>query len=352
MKTPLVVSSQILKIWENSLHRYSRGVRTFKDILEQHRTATIGLWRSYNGERSALGRAPITDVRIVGPYLLGFHISNFARISSLLERAKSRGLQAPKDATRVQMIDLGCGTGAASLAFLNSFSKEKFELQIELLDRSRHLLKCAEEQILEFNKDVKVKSLQCEVTEPKALHLHRKWIERDCHLNILIISYLWNELATHPKKRGALYESLVAWGACPRPTWLAVAEPSTETSARAVMQLRNYLCEDGWQVLYPCPASNQCPMGTGDRDWCYSEFDYESPKMTLPIEKMLGVSRSRLGTASYILVNKAYQMAKSKSLAVAVGHPVLGQNRQLLVCNGETLSKQKDRQDLLRGESL
>lgn len=345
------MNSKMLKLWESSLYKYSRGVRTFKDVMAQHRNTTIALWRSYNGERSSLGRTPVTDVRIVAPYLLGFHLSNLSRVIGLLERAQLRGLKISSNTQKVQVIDLGCGTGAATLGLIEQLKLQSLELKIELIDRSRHLLKCAEEQISQLAPKCKVRTLQREITEPQALQLHSKWQAQKVDLSVLMISYVWNELAAHPRKRALLYEALMSWVRCEHPTWIVVTEPSNEESAQSTLQLRNYLCEDGWQIVYPCPSSKPCPMGNGQRDWCYSEFAYESPKIVQPIEKMLGVSRTRLGSSAYVFVNPAYK-EKWKSGEVVVGHPLQGTQRQLLVCDGEKLRKQKDQPELMRGQDL
>lgn len=314
------------------------------------------IWRIYTQERRQLGRLPVTDARLVGPYLLGFHLPNVARVKGVWERSLQRGLTLPQGPGSISIIDMGAGTGAASLATFEALrslaAEEHFEF--ELIDRSRHLVQCAANLAKRLAPKAKVKSLTKALNDPQTDHLLAKWFHRSVRLNILCLGYVWNELSPHPRARGHLLETLNAWSQCESPTWLLITEPAAEEGAKKALELRDLLVRMGWQAMYPCLQSNSCPMSAQNRDWCYSELPFKKPPEQVEVEKILGVSRATLGSAAYLFLNgKAAKGIKplGSQFRTLVGRPTGSSGETILMlCDGLNLDRKSGQTKLSKGE--
>ncbi len=339
--------------WKKAVIKYSPGCRDFKQALEKNRNSLLRIWQSYTRQVGGIGRLPLTDASFVAPYLIGFHLSNWARVYGTFIRAQSRGLKLPTGPGPVRLIDLGCGTGAASQGALIALSSPKgdIDFELELIDRSRYLIEAAKSFVNELWPKTQTRSLNKSLEHEATHKLHRVWQSRPARLNVLLMSYVWNELSSNPRTQSRIISQLHSWSMCKVPTWLVVNEPAAEAGARKAIALRDHLVEEGWGLAYPCPSANFCPMTSAGRDWCYSEFTMSKSPEQLATEKILGVSREVMGSASYIFLNPAAAKAytKTKNESVVVGFPREGERQLLLTCDGEKLLKGKSVGSPLRG---
>ncbi|MGE0764312.1 MAG: small ribosomal subunit Rsm22 family protein [Bdellovibrionales bacterium] len=353
MTPPISIPKNIVDLWQQAVLNHSPRCRNFKTALELHRANLLLIWQIYTQQRRELGRLPFTDARLVGPYLLGFHLPNVARFLGLLQRSLNRGLALPQGPGPIRVIDLGAGTGAGSQAVflaLRSQAEEK-DFEFELVDRSRHLVQAAQQMLEELAPKAKAQSLSKALDDPQTNHLMQRWQSRPARLNILCLGYVWNELSSNPRLRGHLLETLHSWAQLETPTWLLLTEPAAEASARGALRLREILIDMDWQILYPCLKTDRCPMGSDGRDWCYSEFEFKKPELQLEIEKILKVSRATLGSAAYTMINLSAVKAcgpRPKDQLTVVGRPP----SQLLLCDGSELQKQNSAAQLSKGELI
>lgn len=357
MTPPIMLPKKFIELWERAILKHSPRCQNMKMALELHRNNLRLIWQVYTQDRKVLGRLPFTDVRLVAPYLMGFHLTNVARFVGLIDRALQRGLGLPPAGHGpVRVIDLGSGTGAASQAAyltLNKLLDDK-EFEFQLIDRSRHLVQCGEQMLQEMAPTATVRTLAKPLNDPKSDFLINKWLSKPSRLNILCMGYVWNELSPNPRLRGHLLEMMYAFSRNESPAWLFLSEPAAEQSARSTLRLRESLVDMGWQAIYPCLKSVQCPMGPDGRDWCYSEFEAKKATTQIEIEKILQVSRSTLGTAAYALVNPAaakYFKSTASGRRTVVGRPI-GENNgaELLLCNGSEIDRKPSTDKVNKGD--
>lgn len=350
MTSPQKFPDEILRAWEKAVVQASPRCRGFQEALKSQRENLQFLWKAYTKERTDLGRLRLTDARLVAPYLLGFHLSNWAKTAGVFQRSFAKDLTIPKGTGPIRIIDLGCGTGAAAQAawWALHHHEKNLPLQIELVDRSRHLVQSGQNQILELAPKADVRTLAKALDHPIAKKVHDQWIQQSgLRLNVILLSYVWNELRKNPRGQQYLGSQLRRWSSSAVPAWLCVVEPATEVSARGAMELRDHLVQSGWQAIYPCPTSHRCPMGSRGRDWCYSEFSFEKSNSMSQVDKILGVSRNIMGAAGYLFVNPAAisKMAPLKVRPVVVGHPT-GASASTLICDGQRIDRAKPSEGL------
>lgn len=351
----LKIPGPFLSAWEKCLLKRSPKCRTFSEALWYNKQPLQVVWETYTQKRKSLGRLPFTDVKLVAPYLLGFHMGNWARMAGLISRSLSRGLQLPDGEGPIRILDLGCGTGAGSLAALYHLQKMApgAQLQFELVDRSRHLLEAAEEMLKSLEKTAQVRTLNKSLDDQQTQVIFSKWLQKPARLNIVLLGYVWNEFSNLPRMRQLLKQNLQKWSQSSTPTWLFITDPAAEASAKEGQNLRADLIDLGWNSCYPCLNSNACPMIAEGRDWCYSEFEYEKPYQQIEIEKKLKISRLTLGSAAYGFINKASRATtplENKDRIVVVGRPTQDRHQLgLLMCNGSEIIKTGSKNPHLRG---
>lgn len=124
---------------------------------------------------------------------------------------------------------------------------------------------------------------------------------------------------------------------------LLIVEPSTQTRARKLMELRAKLMAEGYSVLAPCTHELACPLLThSNRDWCHQRCHWEAdvPSYWEGLESHLPM-KNRTLTYSYLLVSRkevteSTHLTQSKYLGRVIGDtlPERGKVRQM-ICRNE-----------------
>jgi ribosomal protein RSM22 (predicted rRNA methylase) len=346
---PVALPPKVILAWKNSLLSRNPRARHVDDVIKYEAQDLRELWQTYTTGRKNLGRLKSTMPNFVTPYLLGFHLMNVARFIGVWQRAFDRGLKARlKGQKSVRLIDVGCGTGAGALAALFVLRQNGVEIEeIELFDRSRHLLDCAEEMLNEVAPEIKRRAAKHTIESLDLRALTERWQRKGGGLKVVCMGYLWNEISPNPRARRAMYHLLKAVQGS-GDALFAMVEPAAEQSARESIWLRDEMVNEGWGIEYPCPRSELCPMTSDGRDWCYSEFEIDRTKEMQRVEKILGVSRHTAGCAGYVFSSSKNQSVKSQPSAkpspssrVVVGRPITGRDERILVCDGTSLSSHK-----------
>ncbi len=341
-------------------------------LLKDHRSDLVQLWEAFTTERSEVSRYLMDPKREAMVYLLGFHLSNQARVEGALQRVENRsGLLSylKKQSGALRLLDLGCGTGALSLSTVHELREEssKLGLSVELVDKSQAFLEAAVyglEQLLPAQQVITRRQKLDEYLsrELSAGPSDDGWVWYQ-------LGYVWNEIAHNPKTMQLLLRFLEA-GLTKGRRIITLIEPANQDLSRATISLRNELLERGYRVLYPCPHQDSCPMLERTRDWCYSEFIWERPPLMREVDRMLKIDRHRIGCSAYVFASPdvavSLQTQKAtRSESIVVGRP-LTQTRsknsrefEYLLCTPEGLSKQKPEpasdggvNELLRGQTL
>lgn len=334
----IILSNRLIDVWKKSViasGRLPRGTNPkeltekeqFKLIAGGEKGAVAELWDIYNQERERLGRAVLNPKRQTVGYLLGFHLANMARFNILWKRLRQRiDIDLLKTIAKNGLVihDLGCGTGAFSLALADILMREglsKKTFNIELYDQVAAFLEAAEFGLKELIPEVKVNAHRQKLGD-KAIPVkgnEEGWV------NIYGLGYVWNELHRNPRAKQSLLASLNVPLEKNKPALIFVFEPGSETQSRDAMGLRDSLVEMGFIPLYPCPTAHLCPMLERPKDWCYSEGPWQVPEEQKKIDQFLRIDRKRIGGSMFVFATPDLAeefSAPFDEMKIVVGRPV------------------------------
>jgi SAM-dependent methyltransferase len=305
------------------------------------------LWFTFTQERQLLHKGLLNHKGYAMAYLMGFHLANCARTFGLLQRLMARqtgpsalgqmSRQFPlrklvREYAKVQIVDLGCGTGALSQALLAATGDAAGQCYPSLVDNAGVALDLARELLVE-SQNLTINKCHLE-NLPMSRYLF------DPGLTIIGLSYVWNELIRNPKAERKLMDYLLR--AKEKDTLIMILEPAQQHASRKIMALRDSLVANGFSSIYPCVADAPCPMLKRKRDWCYSEFTWNRPDSVVQVDRYLEIDRQNLAATGIVLCSPSMRQAfkRPDGRAVVVGRPLNKQGfEEYLLCKGDTLSK-------------
>jgi len=172
----------------------------------------------------------------VAAYLVTRMPATYAAAAAVLSEVRARTA-----APIASVLDIGAGTGAASLAARAAFPLARLTLcepDPAFAQAARELLPEALWQPSDF-------------TSPAPFPAH----------DLVVAAYSLGEVPTP----AALEAALRMWEAAR--VALAIVQPGTPAGFSLVRQVRDRLLTAGAHMLAPCPSSAACPMR--DPDWCH-----------------------------------------------------------------------------------
>lgn len=309
-----------------------------KAIFQINKASIHELWEVYTQRREELSRKLINNRAYTVSYLLGFHLANVARATELFTRSNKRHhwnkltAKAP-----VRLYDIGCGTGAMSIAYLQSAKAS----EVFLYDGSGPLLDAARfmhEQLKTQN----VRTSRREIEE-----LDPKWFQSENPetIHVYLLGYVWNELGRNNPAKRRLMDLFTGHVKRGEKCLLFIAEPALEYMSRPTMELRDIICASGYSALYPCPHSGACPMLERPKDWCYTEGSWQRPDIAVWIDSKLDLDRGRHAGTMFAFASPATGLRSDKN-PVVVGRPVREEGKErykgffdYLVCGEEGIAK-------------
>lgn len=143
-------------------------------------------------------------------------------------------------------LDVGSGTGGATLACINNFSFNK----VVCYERELSMVNCAKNLLSDFTEEFNINWEQKDILSSK---LNEKF-------DMVISSYVLNEFDDENRLAAA------------KKLWditnniFVVIEPGTPEGFRQIKQIREALIKEGALVFAPCTGSNECPLPKND--WC------------------------------------------------------------------------------------
>ena len=200
------------------------------------------------------------------------------------------------------MIDLGCGSAAAALGFLEvaPFSA------VELVDHSHDITTLAKrlvEQSIPSERDAKRPTMKISSAQQSLELFKSPRLAADApdvasdDQTLVILSYVLTEAHS-----AATLERLLLRN--PKLEAIAILEPSTSEDARRLQALRPLLIKHGFNLWAPCTHEKECPLlKDSDRDWCHDRLIPQVPSWWKEIEAGLPM-KNRTVTVSYLLARK------------------------------------------------
>lgn len=199
--------------------------------------------------------------------------------------------------------DIGCGSAAASLGFLEALrdKRQPAPESLELTDHSSEVTAIAKRIVMASN-------LQPKEVTTAAQSLN--FLKRE-NLNsgsLLILSYVLTESA--PRALQNLLNRM------PNLEAVAILEPSTSQDARRLQALRPILLDLGFHLWAPCTHSKECPLlKDSDRDWCHDRLVPKLPTWWHELESKLPM-KNKTVTVSYLLARRRIRPAHSPEVRV------------------------------------
>lgn len=315
-------------------------------IIKAAQNELLTLWETYNTDREAMGRLPLSQRSTILAYLIGFHLPGSARMSLVWKRLTERFDLGPLQTGKWVFQDIGCGTGAMSHT-LRHLVEHKDTLW-HLSDARGGFLDAANLVIGEAE-NVKTHRSTIEALKPEYFRL------REGETGFYLAGYVWNELQKNPKARRTFMNVILGPLKRDESQFTIILEPANERPARLAMQLRDELTAAGLVPVYPCPHSQGCPLVEKPKDRCYTDGGWNRPPEVKQLDRILGTDRTRIATAAYIFATPRAAESirpRRKMRAVTIGIPTIGPNvgpstkRIRLLCTPEG---QISRQDYFPG---
>ncbi len=346
-KTPI---DPLRKSWLNTLKELGKlprgqagkqalkGDAYVKALFLTNKKNILDLWEIYTQHRDELSRKMLSGRSFSVAYLLGFHQANIARMQTLVNRSNDRchWIKSLKNQS-VHVFDFGCGTGALSAVMsqlLNPDSTTLYDESGPLLDAAKLIHKGLD------SKNVRGFQLNLSTLKPE-------WFipkEKD-DVHIYLMGYVWNELARNKPAIRRLADIFASHEKNGEKALLFIVEPAVEDLSRDTMALRDSLTSLGYQALYPCPHSQDCPMLERAKDWCYSEGTWVRDSLLEWIDRKLDINRSTHAASMFAFASSAMGL-ESKETSVVVGRPVKTSklerykgHYELLICNADGIDK-------------
>jgi len=205
----------------------------FKEVSERYRGEKIGkslLNRDEEATAYALSRMPATYAAVFS-----------AMLQTLATITKEIELKT--------LLDIGAGTGAATLAVAEQISVEKIiclEREDAMINLGKNLFSSSNKKVVQEAEWKKLDLMQDEVLETA---------------DIVVVSYMLNEL--DEMSRLQLVEKL--WKQTNQ--ILLIVEPGTPKDFQNMMRIKNFLIEKEAKIIAPCSQEKGCALPK--EDWCH-----------------------------------------------------------------------------------
>ena len=364
----------ILSSWFRTLKEVARKPRfvTMDDpdnvflesLIEQERRNVAQLWEAFTVERGNLPRYLQDPKKQTSAYLIGFHLPNVARAVLTLLRSDRRihlGSVLRKNFKKATVVDLGCGTGAITQAWLQ-FLPRDCEVNVSLVDTQGAFLDAAKSNARYQSPEENIKSAKM----PIESFFDKVNFKKNEGLLVISMGYVWNEIQKNPKARVKALKWIESH--MHLPMIFHIHEPANQMLARDAMEMRDFLCEIGFNPIYPCLSNAPCPLLERTKDWCYSEGKFHSPRWMQKLDKYVGIDRQTINTTAFMFASQPFaELVKkhNKNLGVVVGRPTLKMQKKVprsrkqyyhLLCTGDSLEKgsiiKRPDQEILRGKTV
>jgi ribosomal protein RSM22 (predicted rRNA methylase) len=263
-----------------------------------------GLSSLFTVARDHLGQDYLADPILRRAYMLYFLPVNQAKAKSVLAEIP------PPPQRPLRLLDLGCGPGAGSLAFLEYLSTIGVRnpgIDLLAIDRSRDALRDLEALWTDVCGTLQfafAPRLQLQTLDLERPGRDAPW--KRTLFDIIVVSNVLNELfrdkqdATGRRMKliGQLLDALAPDGS------LILIEPALRETTRSLHEMRDQLLVLGKATVYsPCLHERPCPALVNPEDWCHEERPWSPPAFVAEIDREVGFIKDAL-KFSYVVMRK------------------------------------------------
>lgn len=192
--------------------------------------------------------------------------------------------------SQLNVLDLGCGTGAFSLALIHwlsnwrkaapltigGLSRSRFTtLEITLVDQGRGILNLAKSNLKAYADSV-LQGVELKLsTKPDGVEAFMNQEEKAGHYSLVLGGMMLNELNLLGPRRAHSKAIHLAQGlvTITKPGGVvALVEPGTRKGYMNIMAMREQIGRG--DILYPCPHKLKCPLwGAEVKNWCHANLN-------------------------------------------------------------------------------
>lgn len=259
-------------IGKNSTSLYNRAMRLndiLPDLLYQFKS-DLELVQSIGeiSHKFTLDRENIQDYlndpKLVSAYAAFYGLTNIPKLESILKWLPPAWIDQLRTC---DFIDLGAGPGTFSLAWKNLGGAGEF-YQIESSELMRkQALKIWQSRF------------------PDVLRQSSRWDWESKNERLLFFGHSANEM--EEKVITSYIEKI-------KPDHILFIEPGTKSFFPKMLNIRDYLLANQFNVLYPCPKALECPMRHSDKDWCHQFIHVKQEPEIERISQMVKLDRKLL----------------------------------------------------------
>lgn len=210
-------------------------------------------------------------------------------------------------------IDIGAGTGAATLAIAETLEEENIKLKkIDCLEREKAMSKLGETLL----KTSTIKALS--QVNWHDFDLNTSEVANLPKADIVITSYMLNEFAEN--KVLEVVDKL--WNMTNN--ILLIVDPGTPKDHERLIKIKNHLVQNGGNIVAPCLCQKGCKISKGD--WCHFVCRVERTK--LQKEAKGGVVPYEDEKFTFLAISKKeYNLPEDKAkMGRVIRHPIIKTN--------------------------
>lgn len=276
------------------------------------------LQRGLTGQRELAGTLYMEDSLLLGAYLMYYWPVSYVQTCMTITEL------VPRTCKNSRILDLGCGPGPVSAAFLDAGATS-----VTLVDSSPTALALAEKLLETFtapsgnaasgdrmkthrqNPDRMDSGGRNTSGRTEASPIHIK----TCRADLLagepipkgpydyivashLVNELWNDDPDPASSRLSFLDSLV--GNLAPEGILLISEPATLESSRNLLALRDrfLIKHPDFGIAAPCPQAGPCPvLAAGSHRSCHAEYSWMAPDVVTALANSAGLERNSVKSA-------------------------------------------------------
>ena len=310
--------------------------------IEMLASAVMRLSDAFTHGRAELALRYLDDPLNRRAYIAGFLLTNAAKVFHCLDELAVLDLLPLKGP--VDVLDLGCGPGTASLATSLFFAERVPDAHLNLV--------AVEQSAAALGDAVRLLGLIAGGAKsflPLEGLAGRELLDRNLsgrRFDIVIAANVFNEFESEGEAadtaRALLDEYTKENGL------IIIIDPALRETTRPMMKLRDELVKAGVRVLAPCLNESPCPMlAANERDWCHFYVEWDCPKLIERIDCLTGLDHRYIKMAYLMLAREGSGNGGrvSKEFRVVSSPLVSKGKRELLLCGSDGKLVRAMRQD-------